>query len=147
MSITTWFICRVKLSKSGPGGANFCIHKYFYSQSAFWKSVREENEEQDDRTQRREKSPEHEGSVSSCFKPQLDPIDSRHLASIEFVRSRVVKLLKNSKNGLHSYSNLIVSIVSSNCSTRKYMQLRQLQRGFRNPPGETGDFLPVGFES
>lgn len=115
MPITTWFIFRVKLSKSGPGGANFCIHKYFYSQSAFWKSVRQENEEQGDGTQQqREKSPEHEDSVSSCFKPELDPIDSRHLASIEFVKSRVVKLLKNSKNGLHSYSNLIVSIVSSN---------------------------------
>ena len=43
---------------------------------------------------------------------QFDPIDSRHISSLQVLRSRVVKLLKHSKNNMHAYNNFSASIVS-----------------------------------
>lgn len=69
--------------------------------------------EQDDDTQRGDESSEYIASAGPRSKLQFEPIDSRHLASTELIKSRVIKLLKNSENGLHSYQNLIVTIVST----------------------------------
>jgi hypothetical protein len=106
----------VKLGQGGPGGGNFCIHKYFYSRSAFWEGVRrEEAAGEDEEGQDQEKQEEPIGDevlIDSRPKLQFDPIDSRHLASTQLIKSRLVRLLKNSENGLHLYQNLLVTIVS-----------------------------------
>lgn len=136
-----WFLGSVKLGKGGPGGGNFCIHKYFYSQSAFWKSVRsEEHVDEDEDGQQGDRFSEHEAPTDLRAKLQFDPIDSRHLASTELIKSRVVKLLKNSENGLHLYHNLIVTIVISACSTSKNNITEVVVRGFSNLLSRTGDF-------
>ncbi|KAF8526018.1 hypothetical protein BU17DRAFT_41424 [Hysterangium stoloniferum] len=100
----------VKLAQGGSGGGNFCVHKYFYTHSSFWQGVRREGEmvgqTEEDETQ----ESEVDSSSRRQFKFRFDGMDSRHLASSEFIKSRIVRLLKNSQNGLHRYHNLLVTI-------------------------------------
>lgn len=120
----------IKLSQGGPGGGNFCIHKYFYARSPFWEGVRREEAAGGDEDD--ENPLEPIGSqVDSPSKLHFDPIDSRHLTSTQLIKSRLVRLLKNSENGLHSYQNLLVTIVSSVCpELLKRMRLTD-HAGFR----------------
>ncbi|KIJ51348.1 hypothetical protein M422DRAFT_26765 [Sphaerobolus stellatus SS14] len=100
----------VKFAAGGPGGGNFCIHKYFYSGSSFWQSVREEEGMADDEVQEKGTTPERAESQQPGGILKFDPIDSRHLASAQLIKSRITTLLKNSENGLHHYHNLLVTI-------------------------------------
>ncbi|GJJ08438.1 hypothetical protein Clacol_002654 [Clathrus columnatus] len=95
----------VKLSRGGPGGGNFCIHKSFYIRSPFWRGVRDEAHELGERREKEDtlNAAQHPGQI-------FDEIDTRHLASPELIKSRIIKLLKHSENGLHYYHNLLVAI-------------------------------------
>lgn len=42
----------------------------------------------------------------------FDPIDARYLSSATLVQSRLIKLLKHSKNHMHIFRNLLMAIVS-----------------------------------
>ncbi|KAF8589533.1 hypothetical protein K439DRAFT_1332462 [Ramaria rubella] len=101
----------VKLGKGGAGGGNFCIHKYFYERSPFWEGVRrEEHLSQGNQHEKKFTGYEATGLDGPKLEVQFDPIDSRHLISAQLIKSRVVKLLKSSENGLHIYQNLIMAV-------------------------------------
>lgn len=92
-------------------GANFCIHKYFFERSQAWQDVVAEEEEAMQQTHHDEDEEEHSTSTSRHF----DPIDSRHLSSLQLVQARIEKLLRISPHQTHSLKNLIIKIVCSCC--------------------------------
>jgi len=90
------------------------IHRYFFDKNPHWRAIREEEnkaEEEDKIT--RESYEEALEEESTTEKTVLDftPIDARHLSSLPLVRSRVVKLLKASKNHIHESNNMLITIV------------------------------------
>jgi transcription factor C subunit 3 len=103
----------VKVPKPGVG-TNFAIHRYFFEKNPHWKAIREEEhkaEEEDKVT--REINEESLEEESTAERPALDftPIDARHLSSLPLVKSRVVRLLKASKNYIHESNNMLITIV------------------------------------
>lgn len=96
---------------------NFCIHKYFYENSPFWRKVREEEKAvRDDAsadTCGDSKSKEMAGSSIVHF----ESIDKRSLASLTLLRARIVKLLENSKNNIHPLTDIAVHIVGDFCAS------------------------------
>ncbi|KAF5355772.1 hypothetical protein D9756_004049 [Leucocoprinus leucothites] len=118
----------VKVPKPGIG-TNFAIHRYFFDKNPHWKAIREEEhkaEEEDKVT--REATEELLEEEYMSDKPALDftPIDARHLSSLPLVRSRVVKLLKASKNYIHESNNMLITIGFSNPTKtdRRFFQSR-----------------------
>lgn len=88
-------------------GANFCIHKYFFERSQAWQDVLAEEEEA--MQQIPHDGDEEEPSASASL--HFDPIDSRHLSSLQLVQARIEKLLRVSPHQTHSLKNLITKIV------------------------------------
>ena len=90
------------------------IHKYFYERDLFWQQIRDEEahaqaeEDLSDDDQQGGDEPRECQNVTQSF----DPIDSRHMSSLPLVRSRVIKLLKASRNNLHTSQNMLATIVS-----------------------------------
>ncbi|KAF9455017.1 hypothetical protein P691DRAFT_691292 [Macrolepiota fuliginosa MF-IS2] len=102
----------VKVPKPGVG-TNFAIHRYFFDKSPHWKAIREEEhkaEEEDKILRQPNEEPLEEEAMGE--KPTLDftPIDARHLSSLPLVKSRVVKLLKASKNYIHESNNMLITL-------------------------------------
>lgn len=103
----------VKVPKPGIG-TNFVIHRHFFDKSPHWKAIREEEHqaEEEDKTvqQSNEEAAEVEPTIA---KAGLDfgPIDARHLSSLPLVKSRIVKLLKASKNYIHESNNMLITLV------------------------------------
>jgi hypothetical protein len=56
---------------------------------------------------------------SSSAQVHFEPMDSRHLASLPLIRSRVMKLLKSSKNNMHESTNMLLTIVKANLCPSK----------------------------
>lgn len=133
------FVIRVKLAQGGPGGGNFCIHKSFYIRSPFWQGIRDE-------ANKREGGEENASSSAGQSARLFDEIDSRHLTSPELIKSRIIKLLKMSENGLRHCHNLLVAIV---CSHRFPLtgSLIAICRVSPNQQKEIDDFLPPVYVS
>jgi oxalate---CoA ligase len=104
--------------KHGTAGSHLIIHKYFYEGSSLWKKIR--NEEMEDGTETSQVDPSlEELQPSSSAQVHFEPMDSRHLASLPLIRSRVLKLLKSSKNNMHESNNMLLTIVETNpCSSK-----------------------------
>ena len=92
------------------------IHKYFYERDLSWQQIRDEEaqaqaeEDLSDDDQQGDDVP-RETDVSQKVSQNFDPIDARHLSSLPLVRSRVIKLLKASRNNLHTSQNMLTVIV------------------------------------
>lgn len=105
-----------KRKKSGVG-SNFCIHKYFFERSATWKTVLAEEAEANAIDALKAELDEDVGlddeidGTPMNLQLAFDPIDLRHLSSTPLVRSRVIKLLKNSPHNMHTMHNLLATIV------------------------------------
>ncbi|KAI0080022.1 hypothetical protein K474DRAFT_383634 [Panus rudis PR-1116 ss-1] len=104
----------VKRKKSGVG-SNFCIHKYFFERSTIWREV--VNEEAaaatvDLKLEDEDLGANEDPSYQAKARTDLNftPIDMRHLSSLPLVRSRIVKLLKNSPHYMHTTHNLLVTL-------------------------------------
>ena len=109
--INNMYLLSVKLKKAGVG-ANFCIHKYFFERSETWKTVQAEADEATQAENDQDDEPIDDDNESKHGSVRFDPIDSRHLSSLPLIKSRLVKLLKNSPSNIYKYANLIVAIVS-----------------------------------
>ena len=94
----------VKLRRGG-NTQNFCVHKYFFQCSPLWKQVREEE------ARAAIGAPNGDAEGQSTDSLQFDPIGPRHISSINVLRSRVVRLLNQSKNNMHAYHNFSARIV------------------------------------
>ena len=94
------------------------IHRYFYDKNPHWKAIREEEnkaEEEDKITREVYEEALEEEPTNEKLALDFTPIDARHLSSLPLVRSRVVKLLKASKNYIHESNNLLITIVRNHC--------------------------------
>lgn len=132
----TDFCDRVKLRKGGIS-TNFCIHKYFFERSPLWSQIKEEEARSKVSSIHQREAPftiiqppateaeateldgilvpssmtDGSGSTQVNDLVRFDPIDSRHMASLELVRGRLVQLLLHSNNHLHVAQNLITALV------------------------------------
>ncbi|KAI0274891.1 hypothetical protein BC834DRAFT_850125 [Gloeopeniophorella convolvens] len=119
----------VKLRRGGVG-TNFCVHRYFFERNSLWRQIQDEGIDSSQKLQTEEGLAEDESAVSaqdpSRAPIQFDPIDARHLSSLPLIRSRIVKLLKNSKSHTHPSQNLLVTIGFSDPTKtdRRFFQSR-----------------------
>ena len=81
---------------------NFCIHKYFFDRSPIWKAIRDEEQ----KGQELLNEPQ-EADNGLTF----DPIDVRHLTTLNILRQRLTVLLKNSEDECQTYQNICLKIV------------------------------------
>jgi hypothetical protein len=89
------------------------IHRYFFDKSPHWKAIREE-EHQAQEEDKIVRQPNEEEEEEDSIRPDdidFGPIDARHLSSLPLVKSRVVKLLKASKNYIHESNNMLITLV------------------------------------
>ena len=113
---------RVKRSKTG---VSTIVHKDLFKRDTTWRSIIDEEsrarEEQKRRAQ--DQGPEDEADqedqyddydreTSVALAIQFEPIDQRHLSSMDLVRGRITTLLENSPHGLHAANNLLPKLVS-----------------------------------
>lgn len=85
-------------------GTHFVIHKHFYDRSLSWKAIREEEQEEDDAGE----------NVSENIKSlNFTSIDARHLSSYPLISRRVIKLLRFSKNHIHTSKDMLTTLVRS----------------------------------
>jgi hypothetical protein len=97
----------------------FCVHRYFYEQSDYWKDVRkEESRAQSAGTgNSKQKATHHESEEENSDDNEdsgFKPLDRRHLTSLVIVRARLLKLLERCANGMHVARNLITAVVRLN---------------------------------
>lgn len=121
MSLTSSSSLKVR---AGGLATNITIHRHFWERSPTWQRVyveeRASMEEARgggnilsvDQEEPEDAEIDVKGAKMEANKLQFDPIDGRFLSSSQLVRSRVIKLLKNSQNQTHFYTNLIFAIVS-----------------------------------
>ncbi|EIW86464.1 hypothetical protein CONPUDRAFT_86434 [Coniophora puteana RWD-64-598 SS2] len=125
----------VKVRRGGVGN-HCCIHRFFVERSSFWQQLRAEEAslegisenklaEGSEVTQEDGESDADEDQTP-LTDLQFEAIDSRHLSSLILVRSRLVKLLKASKNNVHPSNNLLVAIGFANPTKtdRRFFQTR-----------------------
>jgi len=107
--------------RAGGLATNMTIHRHFWERSPTWQRVYAEELEQamsEDNTpnvgqeEQEDAETDEKDAKLEASKLHFDPIDARFLSSTQLVRSRVIKLLKNSQNQTHFYPNLIFAIVS-----------------------------------
>ncbi|KAJ6519412.1 hypothetical protein C8R45DRAFT_1066116 [Mycena sanguinolenta] len=111
----------VKVRRGGVG-THFCIHKYFFDRSEFWKGIRDEETRATADVGTPSSAPIPTTSVPPFEEdpppehPDLDfpPIDARHLSSQPLVKARIIKLLKASKNLMHASHNMLIAIGFAN---------------------------------
>ena len=117
---------RVKLARAGVGG-NFCVLKHFYDTSPMWRRIREEGNKQNDAPAIKsdEQIAKTKGSLN------FGPIGAFHLADLNVLRSRVIKLLLNSPNRTHVAKDLILTLVSLPTST--FVHHTHRTKGIREP--------------
>ncbi|OAX37287.1 hypothetical protein K503DRAFT_866963 [Rhizopogon vinicolor AM-OR11-026] len=119
-------------ARRGGVGNHSCIHKYFVERSAFWQQIQEEEAKDDEPTIIGESRPQdgtpiEDGTpATEPLKLDFEPIDSRHMSSLQLIKNRIVKLLKASQNNIHGSNNLIVSIGFTNPTKtdRRFFQTR-----------------------
>ncbi|KAH8120510.1 hypothetical protein DFH11DRAFT_1685786 [Phellopilus nigrolimitatus] len=101
----------VKLRRGGTS-QNFCVHKYFFDRSPTWKKIREEELRVQEESTERETSAVTTAAGDNRTPDPLyfDPIDTRHLSSLNILRQRLVKLLKHSANETQQYTNIAIRI-------------------------------------
>lgn len=121
--------------RTGGQSINIAIHRHFWERSPTWQRIQEEelalqergsldegDGEDGEQAPKRESEAalddDEDGSASDAeaakfeaSKLQFDVIDARFLSSAPLVRSRLIKLLKHSKNHMHAYKNIMVAIV------------------------------------
>ena len=103
---------RLKVRRGGIG-THFVIHKYFYERDTSWQQIREEeNKAEAEASTKTQPSAEDGDSLEiSTASLEFEPMDSRHLSSLPLLRSRIVKLLKASKNHIHQSNNILTTLV------------------------------------
>ena len=129
----------VKLRRGG-NSQNFCVHKYFYENSPYWKNIRTEEEAGNQEGSQPVASGSGEVELEEGADENFTPIDSRHLTSLSLLRSRIVKLLKQSPNHMHIFEDISLKIV-------RYFHIEDavsiyliLYRDTRHGLGPTDDF-------
>jgi hypothetical protein len=105
--------------------------------SAFWQQIQEEEAKDDEpiivgESRVQDGTPIEDGTpAAESLNLDFEPVDSRHMSSLQLIKNRIVKLLKASQNNIHPSNNLIVTIVGhaqSSCGVfTKFIQ------GFTNP--------------
>ncbi|KAH8835939.1 hypothetical protein DL96DRAFT_1576137 [Flagelloscypha sp. PMI_526] len=122
----------VKVRRGGVG-SHFCIHKYFFERSPVWSAIRTEENEAETRDIDAEQpeadipdEDENQPVPESLDQLQFSPIDARHLSSLPLVRTRVLRLLKASKNYTHASNNLIrrIGFAHPTKTDRRFFSLR-----------------------
>ncbi|PPQ63697.1 hypothetical protein CVT24_004277 [Panaeolus cyanescens] len=119
----------VKVRRGGVG-THFCIHKYFFERNASWKAIRDEEIEAEESLQSQnlmeEDDKEEDDVLYSHEQLNFTPIDARHLSSLPLISSRVIKLLKASKNHIHASNNMLITLGFSNPTKtdRRFFQSR-----------------------
>lgn len=111
--------------KRSKTGVSTIVHKDLFKRDATWRSIvdeenraREEqkrkaqNLEHEDEADREDQYDEGDRESSVSLAVQFDPVDQRHLSSMDLVRGRITTLLKNSPHGLHAANNLLPKLVS-----------------------------------
>ncbi len=88
--------------RRGGVGTHFVIHKHFYDRSSSWKAIREEEEEDAD-----------ENASENIKSLDFTSIDARHLSSYPLISRRVIKLLRFSKNHIHTSKDMLTTLVRS----------------------------------
>ncbi|KDR85305.1 hypothetical protein GALMADRAFT_52101 [Galerina marginata CBS 339.88] len=118
----------VKVRRGGVG-THFCIHKYFFERSSSWKAIRDE-ETQAETLQVKKQSCEigsgEEDDLEDSKVLEFTPIDARHLSSLPLISARVIRLLKASKNRIHTSNNMLITLGFSNPTKtdRRFFQSR-----------------------
>jgi oxalate---CoA ligase len=115
---STFIIISLKLRTAGQS-MNIAIHRHFWERSPTWQRIHAEEleaAEAPDTEKKQSGSAENEmdleeGAEEEPNKVKFDPIDSRYLSSAPLIRSRIIKLLKSTKNSIHAYPNLLLAIV------------------------------------
>ncbi|KAF9056480.1 hypothetical protein BJ165DRAFT_1433822 [Panaeolus papilionaceus] len=119
----------VKVRRGGVG-THFCIHKYFFERNASWKAIRDEEIEAEESLQSQrqleDEEKDEEDGLSHHEHLNFTPIDARHLSSLPLISSRVIKLLKASKNHIHASNNMLITLGFSNPTKtdRRFFQSR-----------------------
>ncbi|KAJ6574623.1 hypothetical protein B0H19DRAFT_1124959 [Mycena capillaripes] len=103
----------VKVRRGGVG-SHFCIHRYFFDRSEFWKGIRDEETLAAGAEAPSPATPtvdqEEDGAPPEPSGLHFSPIDARHLSSMPLVKARIIKLLKASKNSMHASNNMLIAI-------------------------------------
>ncbi|KZT74913.1 hypothetical protein DAEQUDRAFT_720101 [Daedalea quercina L-15889] len=125
----------VKRGKTAGVSTSTVVHRDLFRRNATWQSIVDEENRAREAQKRKvndEESDAGDEEDSSEFSlgstEQFDPIDERHLSSIDLIRGRIVTLLRNSPHGLHAANNLLPKIGFSNPnkSNRRYFITRCL---------------------
>ncbi|KAH9835845.1 uncharacterized protein C8Q71DRAFT_99456 [Rhodofomes roseus] len=97
------------------------VHRDLFERDAIWQSIVDEEKQAREVPKQRvaeEGSDEEEDQDESEFSGgptvQFDPIDERHLSSLELMRGRIVKLLQNSPGLMHASKNLLLKLGFAN---------------------------------
>ncbi|KAL4080394.1 hypothetical protein V8B97DRAFT_1863880 [Scleroderma yunnanense] len=104
----------IKARRGGVGNYT-CIHKYFVERSPFWQQIQQE-EAHDGEIFITGANVQFPGTVEEAAASgeaaqiTFDPIDGRHLSSLQLVKNRVVRLLRASANHMHASNNLLVAV-------------------------------------
>lgn len=105
--------------------------------SAFWQQIQEEEAKDDEpiiigESRVQDGTPVEDGTpAAESLNLDFEPVDSRHMSSLQLIKNRIVKLLKASQNNIHPSNNLIVTIVGrAQSSCRVFTKFIQ---GFTNP--------------
>ncbi|KAG6333065.1 hypothetical protein ID866_6027 [Astraeus odoratus] len=108
----------IKVRRAGV--ANYtCIHKYFVERSPLWQQIQQEEANDSDIAVTgphvQMSDPVDKATVPNET-PEItfDPIDGKHLSSLQLVKNRIVRLLKASINHMHALNNLLVAIGFNN---------------------------------
>ncbi|CAA7259955.1 unnamed protein product [Cyclocybe aegerita] len=116
--------------RQGGVGTHFCIHKYFFERSSSWKAILNE-ETQAETLQIKLPTAEDvlvddESDVEDLQSLDFTPIDARHLSSFPLISSRIIRLLKASRNRLHASNNMLVTLGFPNPTKtdRRFFQSR-----------------------
>lgn len=100
--------------RQGGTAWHVCVLNYFYERSPLWKSVREANNhvnDDEDNADDDQLTVDLEGAPTTERTVSFEPMESRHLASLPLLRSRLVKLLKNCPNNTHAHQNILLKLV------------------------------------
>lgn len=90
------------------------LHKYFYARSEKWQQVHRASEGTDIRELEEELDPDEERENGEQFQNLgFDPIDSRHLTSLQLIRTRLTALLESLPEKAVPLRRALTAIVST----------------------------------
>jgi len=108
-------LCSIKARRGGVGNYT-CIHKYFVERSPLWQQIQQEEAHDGEicitgANIHLPDTVEEATASNEVAQITFDPIDGRHLSSLQLVKNRIVRLLRASVNHMHGSNNLLVAIV------------------------------------